>query len=289
MPDTIIPPPDEHSEVLDIKKVYSSTLKKKSKILALVVSLSILWILAVLFFLPREVAFSQVGIYLSALPLFIISGWLSKIYLRIRESFWKQLALKYKWEYTATKNIANEKALLFQIGHSRRVQYGIAGSYNNQPFHIFEYQYSTGNGKNKSTYSLTVFEIKFSGTFPHLYLNYKNDGYSNIPFMFSTLATIPVPGEFEKKFTLYAPKEYEIETLEIFTPDIFALLIDLKWNHDMEFIDGELVIYRKAKFDNFVDLEAELIKVRKFIDILSPRLNRLKLAQIGDLSPLLEA
>ena len=170
------------------------------------------------------------------------------------------------------------------MGHSKMAQHGIDGTYNNQPFHVFEYQYTVGYGKHSTTYSLTVFEVKFKGTFPHLYLNYKGDWYANTPSPFASLAQISVPKEFENKFKLYAPKEYEIETLEIFTPDIFALLIDSEWNHDMEFIDGELVIYTNKRFNSFVKLDAELVKIKKFIDILAPRLNKLKLAQIGDIS-----
>ncbi|OGI60389.1 hypothetical protein A2641_01600 [Candidatus Nomurabacteria bacterium RIFCSPHIGHO2_01_FULL_37_25] len=278
---------DEYSEVLDIKKVFFQILKKKIKNIILGTFLLLIWSVLCIIFLVPKITSSDFGFFLILFPWLLFLGWLSILYSKVREAFWKQLALKYGWEYTSTKNISQEKALLFNIGHSKFAPYGIIGSYNNHPFHIFEYEYTIGSGKHKTTYSFTVFEVKFTGTFPHLYLNYKSDGYSNMPSVFSSLAKISVPYEFEDKFKLYAPKEYETETLEIFTPDIFALLIDSKWNHDMEFVDGELIIYRNEKFNNFTDLDGEFNKIKKFISILSPRLNRLKLTQIGDIAPLL--
>lgn len=205
----------------------------------------------------------------------------------VREAFWIQISLKYNWQYSPLKNVINEKALLFNKGHSKEARHEIKGDYKGQPFSIFEYGYVVGSGKYRKVYLLTVFEIKFTGTFPHIYLNNKDDGYSNVPSFLTSYAKISVPSEFENKFKLYSPKEYEIETLEIFTPNIFSLLLDSEWDHDMEFIDGELVIYRKIRFHNFEQLDSELTKIKKFIDIFSPVLNRLKLTQIGDINPYL--
>ena len=230
---------------------------------------------------------SDWGMILIGIPWFIFFGYLGVIYSKVREAFWMQIASKYGWTYTRYKNTLKEKALLFSMGDSIEVGHGITGNYNDQPFHIFEYTYEVGHGKHKATFSFTVFEIKFTGTFPHLYLNYKSDGYANTPALFSSLATLSLPPEFENEFKLYAPKEYEIETLEIFTPDILSHLLDCGWKHDMEFVEGELVIYRRSHFNNFNDLDAELNKIKKFVDILSPKLNRLKLTEIGDHSALL--
>jgi hypothetical protein len=275
---------DEFGEVLNTRKTFFLALKKESKKIILVIIFASAWSLVCFKFLPASFVSSDLGFYIVILPWFLLLFWFMMIYSKVREAFWKQLALKYKWEYTPHKSIHNEKALLFKIGRPQMVCHGIAGSYNNQPLHIFEYEYTIGSGKNKTTYSFTVFEVKFTGTFPHLYLNYKNDWYSNTPAMFSSLAKISVPAEFEDKFKLYSPKEYEVETLEIFTPEVFSTLLDLEWNHDMEFVDGELVIYRKKRFGNFADLDAELNKIKKFIDLLAPRLNKLKLYQIGNIS-----
>ncbi len=249
--------------------------------------ISIIWTITSVVFLPQWF-WPQFRLFVAMFPWCLWFAWFALAYNKIREAFWQQLATKYGWEYSFTKDLTAEKALLFQMGHSPAVHNGIKGSYNDMPFHIFEYDYTVGSGKHKSIHSFTVFEIKFTGTFPHLYLNYKNDSYSNTPSMFSSIAKVSLPRDFENEFKLYVPKEYEIEALEIFTPDVFSVLIDLKWDYDMEFADGELVIYRKIKFNSFTDLDRELDRIKKIVIILSPLLNRLKLAQIGDISPLLK-
>jgi hypothetical protein len=273
----------EDGEVLDINKAFRKELGKSPKQLFLIILGCIVWSILIVKLLPPAMLASKLGI-LVYLPWIIFLVWCYVIYVEAKTAFWKQLAVKYGWEYTRHKRISKEKALLFQIGHSKFVQHGITGDYNSQPFHVFEYHYATGKGKYRVDYNLTVFEVKFTGTFPHLYINSKGDWYSNSPSFFSSLANISVPPEFRDRFKLYAPKEYEIETLEIFTPEVLEYLIDSGWNHDMEFVDGELVIYSNNQFTNFTDLDKELIKIKKFVDILAPRLNHLKLSKIGDIS-----
>ena len=261
---------NESLEILDTKKLFWDAVKKKKKFIIIFFT-----ICAACFVFPPFIIF--VG------PLFFVAMiWISITQFKIRHTFWNQLALKYRWEYVPTKDIREEKALLFKTGHSKIAFHGINGDYNDQPFHIFEYSYAMGQDKNKHTFSFTVFEIKFTGTFPHLYLDTKHDFYSNLPSLFSSATRISLPHDFEKKFHLYAPKEYEIEALEIFTPDVLAHLVDSGWNHDMEFVDGELIIYRQVRFKNFVDLDTELNRIKKFIDIISPQLNKFKLTHIGD-------
>ncbi len=274
-----------YGEVLDTKKAFFHAIKQKYKKVAMSVLIPFFLICLYFIFSSQKGLAWGLGIFYLSMSVVGVSVWLIIIYLKIRTAFWKDLAKKYGWEYLPFKDVAEEKALVFNVGHSKMVPHGMAGMYKDHPFDIFEYQYTFGYGKNSTTYFMTVFEIKFKGTFPHLYLNYKGDWYSNVPSFFASLAKISVPKEFEDKFKLYSPAEYEIETLQIFTPDIFAMLLDSGWHYDMEFIDGELLIYTNDRFSSFTELDAELTKIKKFVDILSPLLNKLKLTQIGDISP----
>src|SRR3989338_860681 len=203
----MIPLFNEYGEVIDTRRVFLVTLKKKAQKIIFFALFSFTWSYLWIIFVP-DILSSYFGFFVFILPGSFLLMWICKIYAEIREAFWWQLAQKYNWQYTGSKSISDERALLFKIGHSPSVGHGIIGSHNNQPFHIFEYEYTIGYGRYKTTYSFTVFEIKFTGTFPHLYLNYKKDWYSNTPPLFSSLAQISVPEEFEKKFKLYAPKEY---------------------------------------------------------------------------------
>ncbi len=276
----------DNDEILDTNKAFLKALRANKKKITQYSILCVLWSIGCIFLVPWSFL-SEFGLLIMGFPWFIFFGYMSSVYSKARESFWMQISTKYGWTYTHHKNILKEKALLFGIGHSISVGHGISGNYQDRPFHIFEYEYAVGSGKQKTTYSFTVFEVKFTGNFPHLYLNYKDDGYANTPALISSLAKLSLPKEFEDKFKLYSPKEYEIETLEIFTPDFFTHLLNCGWKHDMEFVDGELLIYRRSQFNNFTDLDTELNTIKKFVDFLSPRLNRLTFTHIGDHSPLL--
>ncbi len=277
--------------VVDIRKSIYQALGEHWQSITLAVLLSLLWSAGVIIFCEL----ADIGLDSDFTFIVIAAPWIyllyrySKLAEKIRAKFWQQLANKYSWVYTASKNILAEKALIFTIGHSSRAKNSIAGEYHNQPFSIFEYQYTVGHGKHAHTYLFTVFEIKFNGTFPHLYLNHLTNDYS-LPLgkrFFNT--KLSLPAQFEKQFTLYAPKEYEIEALEVFSLETLDTLLKAGWNHDLEFIDGELIIYSNKQVNNINELETEIQKIQGFVDHLAPRLNRLKLSQIGNLSPLLKA
>jgi hypothetical protein len=271
--------------VLDINQAVKETLlTKKSKFVTFFIGGTVLWWLILFTLVAPHIPEKTVG-HLALIPLIVGIMIVASIRAVVRQAFWKTVATQYGWNYHFHKDITKEKAVLFSMGNDRMAGHSIAGTYAEHPFAIFEYQFETGVGKSKATHSFTVFETKFSGTFPHLYLNYKND-HSGFKLP-SKLARVSLPSEFEKQFTLYSPLEYEIETLEILTPDILQHLLESGWNHDMEFVEGELVIYRAGKLNDFASLTAEVDKIKNFIDILSPRLNRMKLAQIGDLTSLL--
>ena len=88
--------------------------------------------------------------------------------------------------------------------------------------------------------------------------------------------TIKLEGDFNKYFTLYAPQGYEIETLEIFTPDIMAELIDYSKNFSLEFINNNLYIYPRKVIENGKDLYALYTLVRLLVIKLAPKLETIK-------------
>ena len=55
-------------------------------------------------------------------------------------------------------------------------------------------------------------------------------------------------GEFDEKFTLYAPSDYGRDAFGIFTPDLMALFIDRLGTYDVELIDDTMFVYG-SRFD----------------------------------------
>jgi len=204
---------------------------------------------------------------------------------KLEAMFWKEIAERYGYTYVHRPYFQNS-ALVFQEGYDRATGHGLMGTVSDRAFRFFQYHYTTGTARvsgSGKTRSYCVSEVVFSGTFPHIYLNNtRNYNLSNLKGFF--LPRISLPAELEKKFDLHGPKEYEIEVLEIFTPDLLVHLLDMGWEHDIELVDQKLYVFREKPIRTKQELENEVVRLQKLVEILAPKLNRLKLTPIGDLT-----
>jgi hypothetical protein len=210
---------------------------------------------------------------------------------KIRSSFWKEFAELNGWQYedntptpldtTNTSvygNADNESGLMFKEGSGRIISNEIKGTLPDRHFRIFCYQFSIGSGKSKRTFHYTVFGFKFNGSFPHIYLNNKSNSWS-----INSGEKIPLPTEFENKFSLFAPKKYEIEALEIFTPEVLSELLNRTFLYDVEFINQEILVFADGQINNFTQLEQRFNKALELKDLLAQKLDKFKFQQVGDM------
>ncbi|KKP98840.1 MAG: hypothetical protein US71_C0002G0050 [Parcubacteria group bacterium GW2011_GWD2_38_12] len=202
---------------------------------------------------------------------------------KIRTSFWKRFAELNGWQYAYYGYPEKELGLMFKQGNNRAISNVINGGINDRQFRIFNYEFSIGSGKTKQTYCYTVFVFKFKGSFPHIYLNNRFNYYG-----VDIGEKIPLPREFEKKFSLSAPKKYEIEALEIFTPDVLANLLDNGFTHDVEFIDQEVLIFTYGQINKFEQLEKEFKRALELEDLLDEKLDKFKFQPIGNMPHILK-
>ena len=194
--------------------------------------------------------------------------------------FWKEVAQLYGYTYVHRPYFQNN-ALVFQQGHARATEHGLMGTVHDRPFRFFQYRYTTGSGKSKQTHTYGVYEVAFAGTFPHIYLNNtRNRDLSGLKGFF--LPRIPLPLELEKKFNLHGPMQYEIEVLEIFTPTLLLHLLEADWDHDLELVDQKLYVFREEAIRTKQEFEHELARLQQLLELLTPKLNRMKLSLIGD-------
>lgn len=216
-------------------------------------------------------------------PVLAVAIYFALVRNKILGSFWKRFAEINGWEYyDGHTDPEKEAGLMFRQGNNKIISHLIRGSINNRHFRIFSYEFSTGSGRHRRTYSYTVFAFKFNGFFPHIYLNNKHNSYN-----INAGEKISLPAEFEKKFSLSAPRKYEIEALAIFTPDILASLLDNGFAHDVEFVDQEVLIFADGQVDKFEKLEREFNLALKLEDMLDEKLDRFKFQPIGDMPHIL--
>lgn len=83
---------------------------------------------------------------------------------------------------------------------------------------------------------------------PQLVLDAVANG-SSIPMPLDRSQRLPLEGDFDRHFRLYAPAGYETDALYIMTPDLMALLIDETGDLDVEIVDDMLYVYANRPFD----------------------------------------
>lgn len=140
--------------------------------------------------------------------------------------------------------------MIFSIGNDRAIQERI--SHLEDPFFdIAQYRYSTGSGKSKSTHNWTYLALKLDRKLPQMVLDsrHNNTIWSNLPAVFNKNQVLELEGDFNSKFRLYCPKEYETDALYIFTPDLMSVLIDKAATLDVEVVDDWIFFYANGQLD----------------------------------------
>jgi hypothetical protein len=220
--------------------------------------------------------------YFGFLPLMIVAAYVAVVHILALRSFWTEIAEVNGWTYKGRLSGAPLPAIMFRQGNKQSFSSVLEGVLGGSPFTSFSYTFATGEGKSEVTHPYHVFSFPFGGTFPHVYLNNKHNSYG-----LSVGERVPLPSEFEKQFLLSTPKEYEIEALEIFTPDILSKVLDGKFIHDMELVNQHLFIFINKSISDFETFEQEMKKAMELRNILADRLDKFTFEKIGDRSSLL--
>ncbi len=214
------------------------------------------------------------------IPILIIAFYIEHLHNKIRKSFWERFADLNGWQYEDYGNSKQELGIMFRQGNNknRAIEHVIRGIIEDRIFRIFNYSFTIGGDRQKIVYDFTVFTFKFNGSFPHIYLNNKHNSFG-----VSVGESIQLPSEFDKKFALMAPRKYEIEALEIFTPDVLVKLLDSGFAHDVEFVGSEMLIFISGRMNSFDELEKEFKMALEIEDLLDEKLDKFKFEKIGDM------
>ncbi|MET1004220.1 MAG: hypothetical protein ABWX96_01660 [Propionibacteriaceae bacterium] len=122
---------------------------------------------------------------------------------------------------------------------------------------VGNYRYTIrGDDEESSTvYGWGYVAITLDRRLPHLLLDAKaNDNSvfgirtSNLPVDLAPDQRLTLGGEFDDRFTLYAPSDYGRDAFYIFAPDLMALFIDRLGTFDVEIIDDTMFVYG-GRFD----------------------------------------
>lgn len=271
--------PADQSNITDINRTARAFITQRMRWqLALFALLTAGWFGLGFWLLVRKGFDDDIAQIFLVIPVLVGGSLWAYVVQQVRTRFWLQFAHTHGFAYQPKGDPSAEVAVMFRQGHSRRMHHVIVGTAEGRALRISSYRFTIGSGKHSTTYPYTVFEFRFSGQFPHLYLNQRFNGYS-----VSVGEAVPLPAEFEKKFTLRAPREYEIEALEVFTPDLLAYLLDAEFEHDLEIVDQELLIFTVGFVNTLDDLERKFADAVALAQRLAPKLDRFRFTPIGQL------
>jgi hypothetical protein len=182
-----------------------------------------------------------------------------------------QFAQANGFQYQKSGSLALSGAL-FSLGHSHITKDIVTGSYQNNPLTLFNYSYTEGSGKSQHTYSDTVFKIQYPSVLPPILLVVGNQYFGGITGgVFSSWEKIKPEGNFDKKFNLYTKKEFEIETLQVFTPDFMQKMLAEWPEFSLEFSGSDLIVFHNY----IITTKAELQKMYDFAEYLITKIDPL--------------
>lgn len=185
----------------------------------------------------------------AGLATYVLSVWMAtKRHVRT-ELFAKQHGFGY--EATGRQTLTGN-GMLFQAGWGGRwhdVIYKAARQH--RLFEVGTYEYSaktdiTRDNRYTWYYACVALERKL----PHIVLDAKANDLglfgSNLPSELKVNQEVQLEGDFQRYFTVYAPRQYDIDVRYILTPDVMALLVDESAAVDVEIIDDRLYFYIRS-------------------------------------------
>lgn len=147
------------------------------------------------------------------------------------------------------QNDPGYSGMIFDEGHSRKLKEALVF---NDGIEVGNYSYVTGSGKNRQVHSFMYAKVILSRKLPHMVLDSRQNnflGMTNLPDVFRSDQHLELEGDFNKYFSLYAPKQYERDALYVFTPDVMAAMIDSGQQYDIEIVDDMMFIYQGVGID----------------------------------------
>jgi len=261
-------------EDISISSIFASAAKGK-----FFLWLGIIWAILVFLsirYLGRE-GVSLTGILLMS-PIF----YLGAIYSKLRSGMIAGFAQENGFNYSPGGSLSQE---LFSdplpphlnIGYSHKITDIVYWVSNSNRIRFYNFTYTTGSGKNRSTHSFAVCEIDHTIQTPHIDLEPRDWGSLSAINDNLTMESLRLEGEFGDRYNFFVPKGFERQILEIFTPDVMANFLDLigKKSPNFEFWNGKIFTTINWELTNKDELRW-MVQAGKWLQKnLVPKLNSL--------------
>ena len=254
-----------------------------------------LWEITIVFFVFRHLinghTISEDGVegifLLIALPFFVAFGIFASLKNRLLQQFYQQFARANGFSYQKKGWLENRQGAIFKVGHSAAMENIVSGQLNNLPINLFNYHYTVGSGKSAQTFQKTILELGLTTLTPPMLLLVDWHGFgddisdNNI----KNVSKISLSESLEKHFNLFAERKFEMEALQIFTPDFLNLIYEKYKQFSLDFCGSKLYVYSSG----VIAKKAELDLMVEFLKILTERLGQKLGSMQGSILALTEA
>ena len=181
--------------------------------------------------------------------LFIIYG---SCWQKVIGSFLEKFASEIGYSYEGSADVDSVDGTIFDFGSNQKLAKIVIGKYFKQDTRLFIFNTTVGSGKNRHTERYSVLEISFDAMLPNIHLdnhlNHISTWYEIGPRANET--KLSLEGDFQKYFTLYVAKQYEVEALQILTPEIMQMFISEAKNMGVEMYKSKVYLYYPGEISN---------------------------------------
>jgi hypothetical protein len=269
-------PPELKFPISSVTATHTLLLAKHGRNVALFTLIYIVLIFSVVWFFGGEAIFL---VYFIIPPVFLIGYWGKMLHAQVEQKFFEQFAKVNGYSYVNKMNELPLTGALFLPSSENFLsqkngwlEHVISGEFKNKKVRLYSF---CQPGRNDSVMKRTVFEIDYDTPLPRMLL--KPDWHMTyVKPIFKKEHHLSLEGDFDQHFDLYVEKDFEIEALQIFTPDIMHRL-QTDWRRlVIEFSHDSIFIYTMTVLSKKKDLEHIYSCAKYLIEKLSPVSQRME-------------
>ena len=267
----------ESTDVTTVKSLFIAYIKKYYFVLIIlpaIVLLVAIW-LTIVTLIPHILIFTLFG-------LLAVYGYQ---WQKLMGSFLEKFASETGYSYEDTAGTDSVSGVIFDFGSNQNLSKIVTGKYFNQDTRLFIFNTTVGSGKSRHVERFSVLEISFDTMLPNILL----DNHLNNISAWYTIGTrqnetkLSLEGDFQKYFTLYVAKQYEVEALQIFTPEIMQMFINEAKNMGVEMYKNKVYLYYPGEISKKEQLVSVYTLAKEIILRLGPTFITMK-ADVEDMS-----
>lgn len=255
--------------ITNVGKDTSNYIVAHKKYFLLTLLISILIEIIIYFIGVTDIA---IYLFIFFIPIGLFYGY---VRYKIQNKLFEEIIKKYNLQYFKEGEIQGSDSVIFKFGNHSSAKNIASGTFLDNSINFFEYNIIGDYSNREQKNALTCFMMEFHGMVPWIILESVS---KSLPVSLASFdfKKITLEGDFNNYFSLNIKKEYEIEALQILTPDIMEYLINKAQGLNIEITNNHFFIYRTGVISSLSEIENFFSVASFFVKKLIPVLEKIK-------------